>query len=192
MFQFLIIFFAVLLGDLAIIYGLYFAGKLTKKRHQKENASFSKAISDLDKDIDVWGCRTIIDTYYTGIQPWVGPSPASWPIGIPQKWEVKLSEDDTHYYARLIYHEYMLWWSWDEPYILVKLDKTKVPDLHDESNRGKVLWDITYNRLHCYDNYHYGLDKPVLQNINGHTVFFDGVDYKYYKYVLISNEDDRW
>lgn len=176
----------LMIGILGLV--IYFGHKSRKKKMQLNSVSRG----DLDRDINVWGCRTIIDTKYTGAQPWVGPSPASWPIAIPQEWEVKLSEDDNYYYARLIYHEYMLWWSWDEPYILVKLNKSRVPDLHDENNRGKVLWDITYNRLHCYDTYHYGLDNPVLQNINGHTVFFDGVDYKYYKYVLISDENDRW
>lgn len=183
---------SVIVGNLIAMIILSFIIYFSIKTFKSKNKTLILSPSNLDRDIYVDNCSTIIDASYTGIQPWVGPSPASWPIGVPQKWEVKLCEDDTHYYARLIYHEYMLWWSWDEPYLLVKLNKSKVGDLHDESERGRVLWDITYNRLHQYDDYHYGLDKPVLQNINGHEVHFGGVRYHYEKYQLLSNEDDQW
>jgi hypothetical protein len=180
----------IILSIILIIVILFGASFYTvRKRHNLE-----KVVTDnLDHDIKLYNLKKIIDTTYTGIQPWVGPSPASWPIGVPQKWEVALFEDDTHYYARLIYHEYMLWWSWDEPYIVVKLNKSKVPDLHDESNRGKVLWDITYNRLHGYDTYHYGLDAAIIEHINGHSVLLSPYyNCSYYKYDVICNADDRW
>lgn len=183
---------SVFIGNLITILVLFVIVYLSNKSYKKKAITTRLTPTNLDKDIFIYDCNTIIDTYYTGIQPWVGPSPASWPIGVPQKWEVTLCENDTHYYARLIYHEYMLWWSWDEPYLLVKLDKKKVGDLHDTNERGKVLWDITYNRLHQYDSYNYGLDKPVLQNINGHEVQFGGVNYHYEKYQLLCNADDQW
>lgn len=145
----------------------------------------------------VTGARLLMNEVFTGLCPWVGPSPASWPIANPQKWEVTLYEDDNFYYARLIFHEYVLWLSFDYPYMLVKLPKGSVPVGYDMTKRDdqlRLMWNWTYQNMHAYNQYtDLGFGAPVLNSINGHAVEFTGYDtYTYDKYVLLSDESAKW
>ena len=165
------------------------------KRLKSSAANISKL--PLDHDIKVNGARKLLDEVFTGLCPWVGPSPASWPIANPQKWEVTLYDDDSFYYARLIFHEYVLWLSFDYPYMLVKLPKTRVPSGYDMTKRDdqlRLMWNWTYQNMHAYNHYtDLGFAAPVLNSINGHSVEFTGHDtYTYNKYVLLSDESAKW
>lgn len=146
----------------------------------------------LDHDINVWDDTYMVyDGYKTGFDVTVGPT--GWPVGSNLKWEVALFRTDDAYYARLILHEYMLWWSWDDPYLLVKIPKKYVSGdpVNDEKFRWNMLWDITYATGRSY-NYSPYIPNAKIREINGHTVSFGYYVFSYYKYLVISDADLDW
>ena len=155
----------------------------------KKNLDFN--ITNLDHDINIPNANLVINEAKTGFDVEVGPT--GWPVGVSQLWEITLFEDDEFYYARLIYHEYMLWLSWDEPYLLCKIPKCNLSgDLKsDYKYRYQVLWDITYN---TYRSYNYGPYMPdaKIENINGHNVRLGNEDYNYSKYLVLSDPKYTW
>lgn len=148
-------------------------------------------IGNLDHDIYVANVTKICDEKKTGFDVIVGPT--GWPWGDPVEWEVALYEDSDCYYARLIFHEYMLWWSFDDPYIVCKIPKKNVSgDLaKDEKLRYDVLWRITYVTLRSYDYSPY-MPNAIVQKINGHTVSFGDYGCRYEKYFVICDESNKW
>lgn len=154
----------------------------------RENFSFA----NLDHDINVPNVDKICDEQRDGFDITIGPT--GWPWGDPVMWEVALFEDKDYYYARLIFHEWVLWWSFDDPYIVCKIPKCNVNgDLrYDEKLRYQVLWNITYNTLRTYEYKPY-ITSPVVQAINGHTVSLGGYyDCNFYKYFVISDSEHPW
>lgn len=176
-----------------IIFILYKVGKARKlgtKQLKTER-------SPLDHDIVVEGARKLMDEKFSGLCPWVGPSPASWPIANPQEWEVVLYETNTHYYARLIFHEWVLWWSFDYPYLLVKIAKDRIPSGYDMTKRDdqlRLMWLWTNEGLHgWYDFKNIGFPNQVINTINGKSVEFTGFDtYTYKEYELVSDASSKW
>lgn len=161
------------------------------------NKKFKTDRVPLDHSVLVRGAHKLIDEKFSGLCPWVGPSPASWPIANPQEWEVTLYEDDEFYLARLIFHEWVLWWSFDYPYLLVKIRKTAVPSDYDMTTRDgqlRMMWQWTYQGLHgWYDFKNLGFPNQVINTINGNYVEVEGYDtYSYEKYELISDASDKW
>lgn len=148
-------------------------------------------ITDLYHDIDVYGVSEICDEKKTGFDVEVGPT--GWPVGVSQEWEVALYEDSDYYYARLIYHEFMLWFTFDDPYIVCKIPKCNVDgDLRtNEKLRWQVLWDITYTTLRTYNYLPYMKDANI-KHINGHTVSFGKYACKYEKYFVINDGSHPW
>lgn len=128
----------------------------------------------------------ICDEVKTGFDVTVGPT--GWPVGSKLEWEVALFEGSDAYYARLILHEYMLWWSWDDPYIAVKIPKCYVngDPRNDEKFRWQMLWDITYATYRSY-NYNPYIHSTYVRAINGHTVTFGYYGCHYEKYLVISD-----
>lgn len=149
-------------------------------------------ISNLDHDINVYESLTCIyDGYKTGFDVTVGPT--GWPVGSDLKWEIALYEGSNAYYSRLILHEYMLWWSWDDPYIVVKIPKANVsgdPD-GDEKYRWNMLWTITHETSRSYSYVPY-IKNPVIRKINGHTVSFGRYACSYKEYLVISDSSLDW
>ena len=133
----------------------------------------------------------IYDGYKTGFDVSVGPT--GWPVASSLKWEIALFEGNDAYYARLILHEYMLWWSWDDPYLLVKIPKKNVSGdpRNDEKFRWQMLWDITYVTARSY-NYNPYIKDAHIQEINGHYVTFGYYTCSYYKYLVISDRSLDW
>lgn len=156
---------------------------------KREKLDFN--ITNLDHDINVPDAKLIINEAKTGFDVEVGPT--GWPVGVNQLWEITLYEDDEFYYARLIYHEYMLWWSWDEPYILCKIPKKNLTgDLKsDYKYRYQVLWNITYTTLRYYEYEPY-MPSAKIENINGHTVSLGIDDYDYSKYLVLCDPNYIW
>lgn len=136
---------------------------------------------------------TICDEQITGWSPSCGPSPAGWPMAFPYRWEVFLVESPHYYFARLIYHEYVLWMSFDQPYVLVKIPKshTTADWATNTSARYTILWDIThkfelgYNDPQC-------LDSPQVYDINGHYTSFGNNVFSYSKYVVVHDVNHPW
>ena len=114
-------------------------------------------------------------------------------MGSDLKWEIALYEGDDDYYARLILHEYMLWWSWDDPYLLVKIPKKNVSGdpVNDEKFRWNMLWKFTYATARSY-NYSPYVNDAVIREINGHTVSFGPYVFSYYKYLVIHDTSSPW
>ena len=146
-------------------------------------------------DHDIYVSETIIscicnDTK-TGFDVTVGPT--GWPVGSKLEWEVLLYEGTDNYYARLILHEYMLWWSWDDPYLLVKIPKKNVSGdpKNDEKFRWQMLWDITHATGRSY-NYSPYVPNATIREINGHTVTFGLYWFSYGKYLVICDESAPW
>lgn len=148
-------------------------------------------VGSLDHDIYVPNVTKICDEKKTGFDVSIGPT--GWPWGDPVEWEVALFEDSQCYYARLIFHEWVLWWSFDDPYIVCKIPKANVNgDLaKDEKLRWNVLWDITHTTLRSYDYKPY-MPNAVIQKINGHTVTFGNYSCNYEKYFVICDESNKW
>ena len=155
----------------------------------KKNLDFN--ITNLDHDINIPNANLVINEAKTGFDVEIGPT--GWPVGVSQLWEITLFEDDEFYYARLIYHEYMLWLSWDEPYLLCKIPKCNLTgDLKsDYKYRYQVLWDITYNTYRSY-NYSPYMPNAKIENINGHNVRLGNEDYNYNKYLVLSDPKFTW
>lgn len=148
-------------------------------------------VGALDHDIYVPNVTKICDEKKTGFETYIGPT--GWPWGDPVEWEVALFEDTNYYYARLIFHEWVLWWSFDDPYIVCKIPKVNVNgDLaKDEKLRYQVLWDITYTTLRFYEYEPY-MPNAIVQKINGHTVSFGNYACKYEKYFVICDANHPW
>lgn len=148
-------------------------------------------VGTLDHDINVGEVSQICNEKKTGFDVEVGPT--GWPVGVSQEWEVALYEDSAYYYGRLIYHEFMLWFTFDDPYIVCKIPKCNVNGnlRTDIKLRYQVLWDITYTTLRTY-NYKPYMPNAVVQKINGHTVEFGDFACKYEKYFVICDADHRW
>lgn len=148
-------------------------------------------VPDLDHDITVYNTTQICDEKKTGFDVEVGPT--GWPVGVNQEWEVALYEDDECYYARLIYHEFMLWFTFDDPYIVCKIPKCNVNGnlTTDSKLRYQVLWDITYTTLRTY-NYKPYMPNAMVRKINGHTVSFGNYACHYEKYFVICDANYAW
>lgn len=133
----------------------------------------------------------ICDDRKTGFDVTVGPT--GWPVGSSLEWEVALYEGSDAYYARLILHEYMLWWSWDDPYIAVKIPKKNVSGnpWSDEKFRWDMLWTITHATGRSY-NYSPYINNANVRAINGHTVAFGRYGCHYEKYLVISDYSCDW
>lgn len=194
----LIVLFSVIVGVATSYVPHVIPFLLYKKKKQTESLTYIKP-TPFGHNVSISGATRKIYETFSGLQPWVGPSPASWPVAYPQKWEVTTYEDDKYFYARLIFHEYVLWMSFDFPYMLVKINKKNIPSGYDISKRDdqlRLCWNWTYQNLHQYDCYtDLGFASPKLESINGHTVTFncDGGDtYSYEKYLLLSDENDPW
>lgn len=174
-----------------------FCGYLSYKDTHKvfpssEQQMVNSIATDLDHDISVPNVKKICDEQRDGFDTTIGPT--GWPWGDVVMWEVALFEDKDYYYARLIFHEWVLWWSFDDPYIVCKIPKCNVDgDLrYDEKLRYNVLWDITYNTLRTYDYKPY-ITNPVIQKINGHTVSLGKYyDCNFSKYFVISDAEHPW
>ena len=145
----------------------------------------------LDHDINVGSVSEICDTKKTGFDVTVGPT--GWPVGSSLEWEVALYEDSNAYYARLILHEYMLWWSWDDPYIVAKIPKMYVSGdpRNDEKFRWQMLWDITHAIGRSY-NFNPYIRCPKLETINGHVVSFGRYGCRYEKYLVLCDYNLPW
>lgn len=172
---------------IAVIAGLAYY----RLKHRVFGNKVEGFITDLDHDITVPDAKLIINEVKTGFDVEVGPT--GWPIGVNQKWEITLWEDHEYYYARLIYHEYILWWSFDDPYILCKIPKINLTgDMQgDYKYRYQVLWDITYTTYRNYDYKNY-MPNAKVEAINGHTVDLGGDKSGYYKYLVICDKDHQW
>lgn len=156
---------------------------------KKKNLDFD--ITNLDHDINITNAKLLINEAKTGFDIDVGPT--GWPVGVNQLWEITLYEDDEFYYVRMIYHEYMLWMSFDDPYLLCKIPKKNlIGDLKsDYKYRYQVLWDITYTTLRYYEYEPY-MQNVKIEKINGHTVKLGNEDYNYNKYLVISDGNYGW
>lgn len=146
---------------------------------------------NLDHDIYVNGCHQICDVKKTGFEPYVGPT--GWPMVDPVEWEVALWEDSTYYYSRMIFHEWVLWWSFDDPYMLVKFPKSTVNgDLAtDEKLRWQTLWDLMHPCYRTWDFKPWCINAEVY-HINGHSVYINGNQFHYEKYVVVSDPNHSW
>lgn len=177
----------------AAVYAMLRAWQLG--RHEDKNADHALTYCKLDHDIfvDDATTRLICREDVTGWEASCGPSPAGWPMAFPYKWEITLCEDNDFYYARLIYHEYVLWLSFDNPYVLVKIPKVRTSGdwATNKSAMYNALWNITrefeqgYNSPKC-------LKEPQVYNINGHHVHFAGGTYEYEKYVVVHDTEYPW
>lgn len=183
---------------LAVLFGAYALFQYVKgPQYAVEPAAIPESelgifISDLNHDIHVNEPLTCIyDGEKTGFDVTVGPT--GWPVGSDVKWEVALYEGSDAYYARLVFHEYMMWWSWDNPYLAVKIPKANVTGdpMHDEKFRWQMLWDITHATSRSYDYSPY-ITRPQIRNINGHTVYFAKWGCHYEKYLVLSDASCDW
>lgn len=172
-----------------IVIAAIFWQRYSNRVFSKKNLDFN--ITNLDHDINIPNANLVLSEAKTGFDVEVGPT--GWPVGVNQLWEITLFEDDEFYYARLIYHEYMLWLSWDEPYLLCKIPKCNLTsDLKsDYKYRYQVLWDITYTTYRHYDYSPYMPDAKI-ENINGHNVRLGNEDYNYNKYLVLSDPKYTW
>lgn len=174
-----------------------FAGSecLTKSKYQKTAEEKRLTHANLDHDIIVGAdsITTICDDQLTGWKASCGPSPAGWPMAFPFRWEVFCAESQNYYFARLIYHEYVLWMSFDQPYVLVKIPKVNTSGdwMYNESARYTTLWNITrefemgYNDPKC-------ITSPQVYNISNHYVHFGNNVFHYEKYVVVNDINHPW
>lgn len=174
----------ILVAAIAVIWYRY-SHRVFKKKN------LEGFISNLDHDISVPNAKLIESEAKTGFDVEVGPT--GWPVGVNQMWEISLFEDDDYYYARLAYHEYMLWWSFDDPYIVCKIPKCNLSgDMKgDYKYRYKVLWDITYTTYRFYEYAPY-MPNAKVEAINGHTVQIGDTKFGYSKYLIISDINHTW
>ena len=184
---------------LAVLFGVYALYQYVRGPQyaitavaQVENENLGISFSNLDHDIYVnESLSCICDEKRTGFDVTVGPT--GWPVGSDLEWEVALYEGSDAYYARLILHEYMLWWSWDDPYLAVKIPKRNVngDPRNDEKFRWNMLWEITYAIGRSYDFTPY-ITCSHISHINGHTVYFAKWGCHYEKYLVISDYNCDW
>lgn len=167
----------------------------TKQHRERPVEEMINSYAGLDHDIYVSedSTRYICNETLTGWDASCGPSPAGWPMAFPFKWEVYLVESNNYYFARLIYHEYVLWMSFDYPYVLIKIPKSMTTGnwATNKHERMTALWDITNEYEHGWDNPDC-IEHPQCYIINGHTVNFGGVDFRYEKYQVVSDANHPW
>lgn len=170
---------------------LYFRGPQVVIPIEEETVVSDRAGLDHDIYVNETIISCICNDTKTGFDVTVGPT--GWPVGSKLEWEVLLYEGTDNYYARLILHEYMLWWSWDDPYLLVKIPKKNVSGdpKNDEKFRWQMLWDITHATGRSY-NYSPYVPNATIREINGHTVTFGLYWFSYYKYLVICDESAPW
>lgn len=179
-----------------IVYGLFACYKYDEKSQYKMAKETQKlTYCNLDHDIYVSSdsLKVICDEALTGWKATCGPSPAGWPMAFPYKWEVYLAESPNYYFARLIYHEYVLWMTFDQPYVIVKIPKSRTSGdwATNESARYNNLWDITsefekgYNAPKCLKN-------PQVYMINNHYVSFGKYSFHYEKYEVAHDVEHPW
>lgn len=189
--KFIVIFAIIVIGIVSLI------GYISYRDNHKIFPSSEQQMAKLgistglDHDIYVPNVTKICDEQRDGFDTTIGPT--GWPWGDVVMWEVALFEDNDYYYARLIFHEWVLWWSFDDPYIVCKIPKRNVNgDLrYDEKLRYEVLWKITYNTLRTY-NYSPYIPNPKIETINGHTVSFGNYSCSFNKYFVICDKDHQW
>jgi hypothetical protein len=191
----LIVLAVIIAVTLAVAIGYTTQHCHVKATHQKQGAQQALTFCNLDHDIYVSEDTTITLCHedITGWSPSCGPSPAGWPMAFPYKWEVTLCESNNFYFARLIYHEYVLWLSFDYPYVLCKIPKVRTSGdwATNTSARYNALWDITNQFEHGY-NKPKCIKDPQIYNINGHHVHFANDTYEYGKYVVVHDVDYPW
>ena len=182
---------ALVLG--AVVYTVYHVEK--KKEYRTNGAERALKYCQLDHDIYISPDTTIniCDETITGWSPSCGPSPAGWPMAFPFKWEVRLVESEHFYFARLIYHEYVLWLSFDYPYVLCKIPKVRTSgDWNtNTSARYNALWDITEQFEHGWNNPKC-IKEAQIYSINGHHVSFGNDTFGYDQYVVVHDTDYPW
>lgn len=182
----------VLFLSLAIMTGCRYHEKAAH-RDLAEKAALT--FSNLDHDIYISddSLHLICNEKITGWNPTVGPSPAGWPMAFPYEWEVLLAESPHFYFARLIYHEYVLWWSFDYPYLLCKIPKlrTSADWATNTAARLNALWDVTNQFEHGW-NAPKCINGPQIYNINGHGVSFAHDTFRYERYVVVHDCDYPW
>lgn len=190
----------IAVAAIAVLFGGYAAYKystspeyaITPDLTSVKPKTLQWSIGALNHDIYVnESLNCIFDGYKTGFDVTVGPT--GWPVGSDLKWEIALYESSTSYYARLILHEYMLWWSWDDPYLVVKIPKAYVNGnpATDEKFRWDMLWTFTHATGRSY-NYSPYVKNVKIESINGHTVSFGRYGCKYEKYLVISDVNYSW
>ena len=185
---FVVLAFLCLFGS----YAFYKYNKCPEVSVSPDNKGTILGVTQLDHDIYVnEDLFCIYNGAKTGFDVTVGPT--GWPVGSDLKWEIALYRGSDAYYARLILHEYMLWWSWDDPYILVKIPKQNVTGdpVGDEKFRWNMLWDITYVTFRSY-NYSPYINDAEIKKINGHKVYFGGYVFSYEKYFVICDKSNPW
>lgn len=185
-----------IIAAVIVIVAIAFGGYAYYKYQSHENIyekkeAVLKSFSGLNHDIYVGPVSEICDTKKTGFDVTVGPT--GWPVGSSLEWEVALYEDSQFYYARLILHEYMLWWSWDNPYVVAKIPKVYVSGdpRNDEKFRWQMLWDITHAVGRSY-NFNPYIRCAIINEINGHVVSFGRYACRYEKYLVISDINYSW
>ena len=163
---------------------MYFRGPQVVVPMDEETVVSDLAGLNHDIYVDETIISCICNDTRIGFDVTIGPT--GWPVGSKLEWEVLLYEGTDNYYARLILHEYMLWWSWDDPYLLVKIPKKNVSGdpKNDEKFRWQMLWDITHATGRSY-NYSPYVPNAMIQEINGHTVTFGMYQFSYSKYLVI-------
>ena len=168
---------------------------ISKSYYQNRITEQRLTYCKLDHNINVSGDSTTVICHedITGWSPSCGPSPAGWPMAFPYKWEVTLCESEHFYFARLIYHEYVLWLSFDYPYILCKIPKIRTSGdwATNTAARYNALWDITNQFEHGY-NAPKCIKSPQIYDINGHWVHFANDTYTYEKYVVVHDTEYPW
>ena len=185
----------IALLSVGVIFGFYASYKYVKGPEVVVPSDEGGVVSDMTElDHDIWVSEPLKCIFYgdkTGFDVTVGPT--GWPVGSDLRWEIALYEGSDDYYARLILHEYMLWWSWDDPYLLIKIPKRYVDGdpVGNEKYRWDMLWDFTYATARSY-NYEPYVRDAVIQKINGHTVSFGPWVFSYYKYLVISDNCSPW
>ena len=192
----------VIIGIVAIIAVLmiaaagYTADRCHQKNEHRKNAE-KEALSYCQLNHDIYVSEdttvTICDEQITGWSPSCGPSPAGWPMAFPYKWEVRLCESNHFYFARLIYHEYVLWMSFDYPYVLCKIPKVRTTAdwTTNRTARYNALWDITNEFEHGW-NEPKCIKEPQIYAINGHKVHFANDTYEYKEYVVVHDTEYPW
>ncbi len=183
---------AILLILVAVLTGHH---AYKKTGYQRQATEQRLTFSNLDHDIYVSDdtLTVLCNEKMTGWSPSCGPSPAGWPMAFPYEWEVVLAESNQFYFARLIFHEYVLWMSFDYPYALCKIPKCRTTGdwATNLNHRYSALWNVTeqfehgWNKPNCILN-------PQIYNINGHKVHFANDTFAYEKYIVVHDADFPW
>jgi hypothetical protein len=192
----LIIAIAVIVAALVLGVVVYTIHHCEQKKEYRTNGE-ERALKYCQLDHDIYVSPdttvTICNETITGWSPSCGPSPAGWPMAFPYKWEVMLCESNNFYFARLIYHEYVLWLSFDYPYVLCKIPKIRTTGdwATNTAARYNALWDITNQFEHGY-NKPKTIKEPQIYSINGHHVSFGNDTFEYNQYVVVHDTEYPW